>query len=91
MPVTAVTIEGVPVPRNGNAKPRIVVRGRRRTALIGAINHLKSLANQDAREARKGSRLRYTPFLILGEENSRVNRAFVTLQAALKDAKARRA
>ncbi len=91
MPVTSVTIEGVPVPRSGSAKPRRLVRGRRLSTLVAAMQHLGSLNNQDQREARKAATRRYSPFLILGEAGSRVNNAYKTLTAALLAAKNRTA
>jgi hypothetical protein len=79
--VMSVTVEGVPVPRSSNQKPKRLVRGRRRTVLAKCIQHLKSCMNQDAKENTKASKRGYTPYLIFGFPGSASYKAaFNTLQ-----------
>lgn len=86
MGASSVTIEGVPAPKS-NRQPRLLVRGRRRKALIGALNHMTTLFNQDNAENRRASVRKYTPFLVLGGLNSKAMAAFTVMIETLIDAK----
>ncbi|MBV9075164.1 MAG: hypothetical protein JOZ10_16180 [Acidobacteria bacterium] len=82
-----VTIEGVPVPRGVRKKPGRLVRGRRLKTLVKAIEHMQTLANQDSAEATRAFVRGYTPYLILGNNNSATMRAFNTVLNTLKAAR----
>lgn len=81
-----VSIEGVPVPRHSRQKPRLLVRGKRRRQLVRAIKALKSLSNQDFAEGRRGAVHNYTPYLILGSQNSVHNSRYRGLLDRLEEA-----
>ena len=84
--MSSVTIEGVPAPR-ANRKPRLLVRGRRRSALMSGLVSLQVLFNQDQAESRRASTRKYTPYLILGKANSRTFNALSTLLEGLEAAR----
>ncbi len=87
---TLFTSEGIPAPRKAKTKPQRIVRGRRLKTLVGAIQHLQTLANQDHAESVRAFTRGYTPFLILGTTNSNTMRQFNALLATLQAAKARK-
>ncbi|TAL03831.1 MAG: hypothetical protein EPO07_05730 [Verrucomicrobia bacterium] len=86
-----VSIEGVPVPRSSRSKPRTIVRGKRRRQLIRAVKALQSLSNQDYAEDRRGAIHNYTPYLILGSQNSVHTTRFTGLLARLQESLAAKA
>lgn len=86
MATILVSAEGASVRRKGTGKPKVVVRGRRRTSVVKSLHALASLENQDYSENRRGALNDYNPYLILGSSNSKVRKAFETLQEALQKA-----
>jgi hypothetical protein len=86
-----ISSEGIPVPRSARNKPRSIVRGKRRSVLIGAIAKLKSLAAQDYAENRRSAIHGYDAYFVLGTQNSNPQRSFVALLARLEEALALKA
>lgn len=86
MATILVSAEGASVRRRGSGKPRLVVRGRRRKAVVDCKRKLIVLANQDWAENRRSAINDYNPYLVLGAPNSKVMKALETLQEALQRA-----
>lgn len=86
-----ISIEGVPVPRSSRGKPKLLVRGKRRTQLKRAIKALQSLSAQDFAESRRAASHNYTPFMVIGSQNSRATGSYNTLLARLQEAVAAKA
>jgi hypothetical protein len=87
MATIMVSAEGASVRRRGSGKPKLVVRGQRRKAVIDSLRKLTTLQNQDAAENRRAAVHDYNPYLIFGDPNSRQSKALTTILEALDRAK----
>lgn len=85
MPIGLVSAEGIPIRRN-SGKPKLLVRGRRRAAVIKALNSLTVLVNQEFSENRRSAINKYTPFFVLGPSTSKFNEWVGKIQEQLQKA-----
>lgn len=79
-----VSLEGQSV-RRSSGKPKKVLRGDRRKHAQKLLQQLFVVFRQDAAESARGTKLRYTPALVLGNQNSRWNNAVATLIERLEE------
>lgn len=90
MATTMVDVQGVSLKRT-RLKPKLLVRGQRRKALMKAKRALHSLENQDFAEERRASNNGYTPFTVFGNPSSAFRSALVKLKTRIDEALAAKA
>lgn len=85
-----ISVEGVSQRRTSGV-PKILVRGNRRKAATKLLQALKVLENREYDENHRSAANNYTPFFVLGAQNSRYNAALTLLKARLEEALAAKA
>lgn len=90
MPVGMISVEGLPVRRNGG-KPKLLVRTGRRKAAIALKKAIQVMVNADLRENRRSAVNKYTPYLVLGKPTSDYNRWLSNILARMDEVLAAKA